>query len=137
MLIFCLLSDEATKKLRNALYTACKVGNAETLGQLLAPCLLTNQQASASVPVSISQKDAECQGTATIEATVSTESANVKEATDDSHVSAPSCEVERIVKVLQQPFGDHGSALLHVAATGGHKAVIGLLLEAGADPAVK
>ena len=41
------------------------------------------------------------------------------------------------VAILNEPFGDSDTTLLHVAAREGHKSVIELLMESGASPAVK
>lgn len=41
------------------------------------------------------------------------------------------------VEVLNEPFGDNSTTLLHVASKGGHPSLIRLLMKAGADPAVK
>ncbi|XP_067650118.1 tRNA endonuclease ANKZF1-like [Haliotis asinina] len=51
----------------------------------------------------------------------------------------PTCELSPLItaEVLNEPFGDNSTTLLHVASKGGYPSLIRLLMKAGADPTMK
>ncbi|NXA07283.1 ANKZ1 protein, partial [Sapayoa aenigma] len=94
-----LIGDPQTQ-LRNALFTACKTGDVQTLRHLLG------------VP----------------------ESGGLPQDTNDGEVTQT---LDMVYSLLNQPVDECGSSLLHVAARAGKVEVVCLLLEAGADPALR
>lgn len=85
--------------LRDALFTACKVGDVDTLCRLL------------ELPVKNSEGP---------------------EGTENKLSDAPSP-----LTLLNKPIDSSGFTLLHVASAAAQKAVVKLLLDAGADPACR
>ncbi|NXK96379.1 ANKZ1 protein, partial [Formicarius rufipectus] len=96
---FSLIGDPQTQ-IRNALFTACKTGDMQTLRHLLG------LPESGSLPGD--SKDGE-----------------VTQTLDVAH------------SLLNQPVDERGYSLLHVAARAGKAEAVCLLLEAGADPALR
>ncbi|KAK6166090.1 hypothetical protein SNE40_022861 [Patella caerulea] len=213
--------DEESYHLQNALYTACKTGDTQTLSALLVvfrgmdvtPCVLTpaaslstdtnrvnslnselsteitcsadNSNCSAkttadepksnflpdgeiiiervSSPDIISRtKNVESENLDAIDSTVSNRNDNqsqnaIPESRNSTGTSVPdSLPIPKFtgtmrfggytldqlsplvtVDILNKPFGDNGTTLLHVAAKCNHRKVISMLMKYGADPTVR
>ena len=125
--------------MRDALYTACKVGDLDSLNSVLKD--LEEPENSKSNVVQSAEKDQKdfLRDTADITVCDSIQTGEVKHLDEGDAVKAPGvCERKgNITEILNKPFGDQENTLLHIAATESHKPIIYRLLEAGADPAIK
>ncbi len=118
-------------RVRNSLFTACKVGDVDALNDILSGLNINPTQPGAnetSVPKS------------------STVTENIGETQSNSvntlepkalEITVPENNTLNMVELLNTTFGDQGRTLLHIAATHGHKDVLHRLLEVGADPTLK
>ncbi len=112
-------------RIRNSLFTACKVGDLDALNDILSKLTVspapheTSQAKSTQEPLVENKCDNQTDSSSTVVPQPATE-------------KTLSC-----VELVNTSFGDQGRTLLHIASTQGHKDVITRLLEAGADPSIK
>ena len=153
-------TDPASITLRNDLYTACKTKNIVELQKLLdgIKCgssennqtLQTSDshleknfdhlQKATQVNINNVTDNASLQVSEDVTRQTSDDATNVSQDVASSPDSAAMTSVMKQVdatELLNSPFGGHGLTLLHVAASAGHKEVVSLLLEFGADPSIK
>ncbi|CAM2100733.1 unnamed protein product [Caretta caretta] len=104
-------------QLRDALFTACKTGDAGTLRRLLGA-------AESGAPPAGSEDGAVGQPQG-------------HPGRVQSEGSEPTCAAPGLLSLLSEPIDGTGFTLLHVAAAAGKGAAVRLLLEAGADPALR
>ena len=115
------------RRVRNALYTACKVGDLNSLNKILKNLEGPVQTAEKN------QKDFQ-KNAADITLFDSNQTGDANYQGDVDGV----CECKlKTTEILNKPFGHQERTLLHIAATESHKPIISRLLEAGADPAIK
>ena len=122
------------RRVRNALYTACKVGDLNSLNRILKN--LEEPEKSKHNLVQIAEKDQKDfqKDAADITVCDSIQDGDVKHQGDGDGL----CECKaNTTEILNKPFGNQERTLLHIAATESHKPIISRLLEAGADPAMK
>ena len=121
------MTDVKFRRVRNALYTACKVGDMNSLNKILKN--LEEPVQTAEKNQKDFQKDA-----ADITLCDSIQTGDANHQGDGDGV----CEYKlKTTEILNKPFGHQERTLLHIAATESHKPIISRLLEAGADPAIK
>ena len=126
-------------RVRNALYTACKVGDLDSLNNILKD-LEEPENSKSNVVQSTEKHQKDFQkDTADITLCDSIQTGEDKHLRDGDAVKAPGvCERKgNITEILNKPFGNQENTFLHIAATESHKPIIYRLLEAGADPAIK
>lgn len=111
-----MFTDDKEYKLRNQLYTACKIGDVETLFNVLSPLLPQDVKQSEHVN---STED------------LTTSNAPTEEAIDQGLESS---DLVLTADLLNAPFGESCTTLLHVAAARECAQAVMYLLEAGADP---
>ncbi|XP_037769161.1 ankyrin repeat and zinc finger domain-containing protein 1 isoform X3 [Chelonia mydas] len=104
-------------QLRDALFTACKTGDTGTLRRLLGA-------AESGAPPAGSEDGAVGQPQG-------------HPGRVQSEGSEPTCAAPGLLSLLGEPIDGTGFTLLHVAAAAGKGAAVRLLLEAGADPALR
>lgn len=104
--------DETDYRIRNELYTACKIGDTDMLNKLLENLndLCTKKYENED-----------------------TNSADVK--SNDSDLSEN--RLNYMNCILSKPFGDNHRNLLHVVALEGHSDLVQILLDSGCDPSLK
>ncbi|CAH1237947.1 ANKZF1 [Branchiostoma lanceolatum] len=159
----------AERQLRNALFTCCKAGNAESLQKLLKHLIVSNNAINGGdLTTSTSEQQHQLQGDSANASTLDNTSLNQddmqslpQKSTSDDHetpqdkdtgssstcisdktetehgTTLPGAVCEVTPDMLVEALDDHGSTLLHVVARAGSKAVISLLMAAGADPSLK
>ncbi|EMP27430.1 Ankyrin repeat and zinc finger domain-containing protein 1 [Chelonia mydas] len=104
-------------QLRDALFTACKTGDTGTLRRLLGA-------AESGAPPAGSEDGVVGQPQG-------------HPGRVQSEGSEPTCAAPGLLSLLGEPIDGTGFTLLHVAAAAGEGAAVRLLLEAGADPALR
>ncbi len=113
-------------RMRNSLFTACKVGDLEALNDILSK--LEKNPAQNEISESKSTEDSVVEN-------------KCENQTDPSITKEPwpasESRTSSYVELVNTSFGDQGRTLLHIASTQGHKDVITRLLGAGADPSIK
>ena len=120
------------RRVRNALYTACKVGDLNSLNRILKNLEEPEKLKRDLVQTAEKdQKDFQKDGAdITVCDSIQTGDAN--------HQGDGVCDCKtKTTEILNKPFGHQERTLLHIAATESHKPIIYRLLEAGADPAIK
>lgn len=140
-------SDDEEYKYRNELYTACKLGNIDQVRELLKTFLpsdtaislqtisITDQPSDGCSPQSsINAPDsATC---ASNEGAVHTDTSNSLSGSGIGNKPCLKAGHEGMMNsgLISEPFGEARRTLLSVAATQNHREIVGMLLEAGADP---
>ena len=113
-------------RIRNSLFTACKVGDLDALNDILSK--LEKNAAQNEISESKSTEDSVVEN-------------KCENQTDSTSPAGPQPVSEsrtpRCVELVNTSFGDQGRTLLHIASTQGHKDIITRLLGAGADPSIK
>ena len=118
-------------RVRNSLFTACKVGDVDALNDILSGLNINPTQPETND---------------TTDSKSTTVTGNNGETPSDSEnrvelktheVTVPENNTLNTVELLNTTFGDQGRTLLHIATTQGHKDVLRRLLEVGADPTLK
>ncbi|XP_078704019.1 tRNA endonuclease ANKZF1-like [Branchiostoma floridae x Branchiostoma belcheri] len=154
----------AERQVRNALFTCCKAGDAENLQKLLRHLIVSNDaNKGADLTMSTMSEQqllGDCANITTLDSSLdqdnmqslpekstSEETSQDKatssstginpETEDGTTLPTPGAVCVVTSDMLVETLDDHGSTLLHVAARAGSKAVISLLMAAGADPSVK
>ena len=111
--------------MRNSLFTACKVGDLNSLNDIISKLerpanLSEGLQIEATTCDSIQIDDARDSGDGNFKITIAKNKYDME-----------------VSDILNQPFGDQERTLLHVTTTQSHKPIICRLLESGADPTIK
>ena len=134
------------------MYTACKVGDVEALTEVLASLRMSDAEAGAgSKPsISIGQENVEesaSKGAASDavgdsdksreQSTSDTKSECHERTISSNGASIETVDKQVLMEMLNEEHGQQQRTLLHLAAAGGHGPVCAVLLESGADPAVK
>ena len=107
-----LFSDERQYKLRNVLFSACKMSDFNLLKEGLEQCSRE----------SLGEKD---------------QSSNQNNDNDLENKTESETNTDKDLRtLLNEPFGIQGQTLLHIVAAAGFSEAVEVLMEAGCDPAV-
>ncbi|XP_006822109.1 tRNA endonuclease ANKZF1-like [Saccoglossus kowalevskii] len=129
-------------ELRNELYTACKIGDESMLLSLLEN-MHASSIATASQEKHVGELDKATQNIDDVSYTsftvenVSQSDTEIIGGKSSTNETTNSESVMSKLEILNDTYADDGRTLLHISAKAGQRAIIRLLLEAGADPAIK
>ncbi|CAM9696556.1 unnamed protein product [Lampetra planeri] len=136
-------ADPGYYRVRDELYTACKVGDAGTLRRILGPLLprpvdphphdLPPPEGSSPLPVDSASGSPRAPSGGQPHAPESTE----ERGRLAEGAAFPECSAEAVAAMLAEAVGAAGWTLLHVAAASGQRTAARLLMEAGADPTIR
>ncbi len=131
------LPDAETRRVRDALYTACKTGDADALNRVLEDIETEKrtERGSETHELSLPGADDSKLDTAPPSDTKSDDLLGQDDTSDN--VQGKSNDPPPAEALLNAAYGAQQQRLLHLAAAQGHKSLIYRLLEAGADPALR
>ena len=140
-------SDEREIRWKNSLFTSCKTGNEKIFGTIIEEMTEHHKEAATTteniaICVIGSEERALSENQKLTQETSSSQNYCTDDHTNSLLLTSPSNKeesdsVKHVAEFLNRPLGDGGQTLLHLASRENQDHMVNLLLEHGANPALK